>query len=600
MESEEYPIAPSRGTVERRLAAIFSADVVGYSRLMGEDEVATVRMLTMYREILGALIRRHRGRVVDSPGDNMLAEFSSVIDAVQCAVEIQQELRARNAEIPSARRMEFRIGINLGDVIVENERIYGDGVNIAARLESLANAGSICVSGTVYDQIENKLVLEYESLGEQSVKNIARPIRAYRIRTGNAESRVETSRGLSLSETTQPFLLPDKPSIAVLPFVNMSSDPEQEYFSDGITEDVITDLSKLSGLFVISRNSVLSYKGKAIKPEQVSTDLGVRYVLEGSIRKAGARVRISAQLIDAMTGYHLWAERYDRNLEDIFALQDEVTKKIVSALEVKLTEGEQRRLGRSLTKNVEAYDAYLRGLDFHARSTQEANVIAQQLFLKAVELDPQFATAHACVGWSYFEQWTMGWGNNAQALDLALASAQRAITADAPLSDGHRLLGVVYLWKKQHDLAITEMERALALDPNRADTYAALADIFNFSGRPEEAPILVEKAMRLNPQYPTWYLWDLGHAYYLLGRYEESIAIFKRALARNPDFLPAYLFLAIMYGDLGLPVEAQTVREPVLKLSPGFTLATLQQRLPYKDPEVLEHALDAARKGGLS
>jgi adenylate cyclase len=393
--------------------------------------------------------------------------------------------------------------------------------------------------------------------------------------------------------------LPDKPSIAVLPFVNMSSDSEQEYFSDGITEDLITDLSKLSGLFVISRNSILAYKGKAIKPEQVSTDLGVRYVLEGSIRKAGARVRITAQLIDAPTGHHLWAERYDRNLEDIFALQDEVTKKIVDALEIKLTEGEQRRLGRPLTINVEAYDCYLRGLDFHTRSTQAANRTAQQLFTRAIELDPQFATAHACLGWVYFEQWSVGWSNDPQTLEDAFSAAQKAIMTNPLLSDGHRLLGIVYLWKKQHDLAVTEMERALALDPNRADTYSAFADIYNFSGKPENSPSLVEKAMRLNPQYPNWYLWDLGHAYYLLRQYEEAIATFKRALTRNPDFIPAHGFLAIIHGETGSSEAARTAGETLQKLGPGFSLATLQQRLPYKDPAVLERVLHAAHKAGL-
>ncbi|MGE0681776.1 MAG: adenylate/guanylate cyclase domain-containing protein [Candidatus Binatia bacterium] len=602
MASEEYPVIAPPKTVERRLAAIFSADVAGYSRLMGEDEVATVRTLTTYREVMSAFIRQHRGRVVDSPGDNILAEFSSVIDALQCAVEIQQELRARNAELPPPRRMEFRIGINLGDVIVESERIYGDGVNIAARLESLADAGGVCISGTVYDQVENKLALEYESLGEQAVKNIAKPVRAYRIQGTPKRPSVSfspTRKEEPSAFQTPAFSFPDKPSIAVLPFVNMSSDPEQEYFSDGITEDIITDLSKLSGLFVISRNSVLTYKGKAIKPEQVSMDLGVRYVLEGSIRKAGARVRITAQLIDAPTGYHLWAERYDRNLEDIFALQDEVTKKIVDALEIKLTEGEQRLLGRPLTTNVEAYDCYLRGLDFHMRSMQAANRTAQQLFTRAIELDPQFATAHACLGWVYFEQWTVGWSNDPQTLEYAFAAAQKAIAANPLLSDGHRLLGIVYLWKKQHDLAAAEMERALVLDPNRADTYSAFADVCNFSGKPENSPSLVEKAMRLNPQYPNWYLWDLGHAYYLLRQYEEAIAIFKRALTRNPDFIPAHGFLAIIYGETGSAQEARTSGGMLQKLGPGFSLATLQQRLPYKDPAVLERVLHAARKAGL-
>jgi adenylate cyclase len=601
MASEEYPVISPPRTVERRLAAIFSADVAGYSRLMGEDEVATVRTLTAYREVMSALIQQHRGRVVDSPGDNILAEFSSVIDALQCAVEIQRELRARNAALPPPRRMEFRIGINLGDVIVEGERIYGDGVNIAARLESLADAGGVCISGTVYDQVENKLALEYESLGEQAVKNIAKPVRAYRIQetpkptVSFPPNRKEEPSSFQITA----FSLPDKPSIAVLPFVNMSSDPEQEYFSDGITEDLITDLSKLSGLFVISRNSVLTYKGKAIKPERVSADLGVRYVLEGSIRKAGTRVRITAQLIDATTGYHLWAERYDRNLEDIFAVQDEVTQKIVTALEVKLTEGEQNRLGRPLTKNIEAYDCYLRGRDYYDRSTREANLLAHQLFTKAIALDPQFASAHVYVGWTYFAQWSLGWSQDPQVLDQALAAAQQAIVADPLLSDGHRLLGIVYLWKKQYDLAVAEIERALVLDPNCADTYCALGEVFNFSSRPAETPELVEKAMRLNPLYPTWYLWALGHAYYLLRRYEDAIAVFKRALTRNPDFIPANGFLTIIYAEIDSPTEAKSAGGAVQKLSPGFSFATLQQRLPYKDPAVLERILHAARKAGL-
>jgi adenylate cyclase len=597
MSSEEHPT--SSASVTRRLAAILSADVKGYSRLMGDDEIATVRTLTAHRAVMAALIQQHHGRVVDSPGDNLLAEFASVVDALEGAVHIQQELKTRNANLPPTRRMEFRIGINLGDVIVEEERIYGDGVNIAARLESLAEAGGICISGTVYDQVETKLALRYEPLGEQTVKNIAKPVRAYRVLMEEATSRGKAplqDAGLLLSEKRQSLQLPDKPSIAVLPFVNMSSDPEQEYFSDGITEDLITDLSKLSGLFVISRNSVLTYKGKAIKPEQVSAELGVRYLLEGSIRKANNRVRITAQLIDAATGYHLWAERYDRNLQDIFALQDEVARSIVSSLQVKLTESDQHRLGRPLTTNLEAYDCYLRGLELYDRSTQEANLLAQRLFAKAVALDPRFATAHAYLGWTHFAQWTMGWSQDLHALDLALASAQRAVAVDAQLPIGHRLCGSAYLWKKQYELAIAEVEQALALDQNDADTYCALGDIFNFSGAPEETPGLVEKAMRLNPHYPTWYLWVLGHAYYLLRRYDAAITIFKRALARNPDFLPAHGFLVIIYGETGSLEEAQAAGAATLRLSPRFSQHTLQQRLPYKDPAMLERVLNAAQR----
>jgi adenylate cyclase len=584
-----------------------SADVKGYSRLMGADEVATIRTLTAYREIMGALIRQYRGRVVDSPGDNLLAEFVSVVDAVQCAADIQQELRTRNASLPPDRRMEFRIGINLGDVIVEGEHIYGDGVNIAARLESLAEPSGICISGTVYDQVETKLALRYEYLGAPAVKNIAKPVPAYRIRLEPkiASRRSETPLPLQpryaeiAPEQARTAVLPDKPSIAVLPFANMSSDPEQEYFSDGITEDLITDLSKLSGLFVISRNSVFLYKGKTVKPEQVGQELGVQYILEGSIRKANSRVRITAQLIDATTSYHLWAERYDRDLQDIFAVQDEVTRKIVAALEVKLTEREQQRLGRAPTGNLEAYDYYLQGLKCHALTTEEANVQARQLFERAIRLDPQFAAPYAYLGWTYFEQWVLGWNQSAEMLESAFTWGQRALALDGALSDGHRLLGIIYLWKKKYEQAIAEVEQAITLNPNCADGYAALGDVLNWVGRSAEAIELIEKAMRLNPQYPTWYLWNLGHAYYLAGRYEEAIATLKRVLIRNPDFMPAYAYLCTIYTELGHQQEAETEGAAFRRLAPQFSLEELRRRLPYKEATVRERVLDAACKAGL-
>jgi adenylate cyclase len=591
--------------MERKLTAILSADVKGYSRLMGEDEEATIRTLTAYREVMTTLIGRHRGRVVDSPGDNLLAEFASVVNAVQGAVEIQQELKLRNADLPHDRRMEFRIGINLGDVIVEGERIYGDGVNIAARLEGLAEPSGICISGTVYDHVETKLALQYEYLGAQVVKNITKPVPVYRVRLEPEKTTHEVTlplrpRHLEIApERVKTIALPDKPSIAVLPFANMSSDPEQEYFSDGITEDLITDLSKLSGLFVISRNSVFLYKGKAVKPEQVSHELGVRYVLEGSIRKAGKRVRITAQLIDATTGYHVWADRYDRDLQDIFALQDEVTQKIVTALEVKLTPGEQERLGQPLTNNFEAYDYYLRGLEYQLRFTKEANVQARQMYAKAVKLDPQFAAAYAQLGFAYFDQWSLGWSQDPQTLEQAFTLAQQAIAVDHLLPDGHRLLGIVYLWKKQHELAVAEARRALDLNPNHADSYVALGDILSWAGRAEETVPLVEKAMRLNPQYPVWYLWDLGHAYYLTGRYEEAIATFKRVLTRSPDFMPAHAYLAVIHSESGREEDAPSEGAEIMRLSPQLSLDALRQRLPYKDPVVLERVLTAARKAGL-
>src|SRR3989441_2369265 len=585
MNTEAHAASTPPARIERKLAAILSADVKGYSRLMGEDEVATIRTLTAYQEAMTTFIQQHRGRVVDASGDNLLAEFASVVDAVQCAVEIQRELKTKNADLPAPQRMEFRIGINVGDVIVEGERIYGDGVNIAARLEGLAEAGGICISGIVYDQVETKLALGYEYLGEQTVKNIAKPVQVY---------RVQMEVGASTPTA------PDKPSIAVLPFVNMSGDPEQEYFSDGITEDLITDLSKLSGLFVISRNSVFLYKGKAVKPEQVSQELGVRYVLEGSVRKAGSRVRITAQLIDATTGYHLWADRYDRDLQDIFAVQDDVTQQIVAALKVKLTGREQGRLGRTPTNILEAYDCFLRGLEYHAQRTQEANARARQMFERAIALDPQFAVAYAFLGRTYLMELVFQWEEKPQTAEQVFSLGQKAVALDDSQPTAHETLAYAYLGKKQHAQAIAEAERALSLDPNFADAYITLGDILSFAGRPEEAIRLVETAMRLNPCYPASYLWSLGHAYRLAGRYEEAIAALKRVLTRNPDHLTAHVLLAALYSGLGREAEARAEAAEILRVSPNYSLAVVRQRMPYQDPAELERTLDGLRQAGLT
>jgi adenylate cyclase len=577
-------------TVERKLAAILSADVKGYSRLMGEDEVATVRTLTAYREVMRTCIHQYRGRVVDAPGDNLLAEFASVVDAVQCAVEMQRELTSRNADLPASRKMEFRVGINLGDVIVEGERIYGDGVNIAARLEGLAEAGDLCISGAVYEQIENKLALTYEYLGEQAVKNITRPVLVYRVRVAPvvaaASKLVETPRR-DVSTPAQSF--PDKPSIAVLPFVNLSGDQEQEYFSDGITEDLITDLSKLSGLFIISRNSVFLYKGKAVRPEQVGQELGVHYMLEGSVRKARNRVRVSAQLVDATNGYHLWADRYDRELQDIFAVQDEVTRKIVAALQVTLTEREQKRLGRTPTNNLEAYDCYLRGLEYHAHRDKEANAHARQMFERAVALDPQFAAAYAWLGRTYVLEWMYQWSESPQTLEYAFALAQRAAALDDALPGAYQTLGYVHLSQKHYEQAIMEAEKAVALDPNDADACVTLAEILSCAGSAEEAVPWAEKALRLDPHYPTSYLFALGQAYYLTGRSDKAISTFKRVLTRNPNHFRAHFFLVVLYSDLGHKDQARAEAAECQQLSPQDYLERLRQKVPYKDQALLDH-----------
>ncbi|MSR12978.1 MAG: adenylate/guanylate cyclase domain-containing protein [Gammaproteobacteria bacterium] len=581
----------SAAPVIRKLAAILSADVKGYSRLMSTDEVATIRRLSAYRERMTGLIAQHRGRVVDSPGDNLLADFGSAVDALQGAVAIQDDLHLQNAELPVAQRMEYRIGINLGDVVVEGERIYGDGVNIAARLESLADGGGIRISGAVHEQVENKLTLSYTDLGEQTVKNIARPVRVYRVVLASSPAWTEAHPAPALA-------LPDKPSIVVLPFLNLSGDAEQEYFSEGITEDLITDLSKVSGLFVISRNSAFMYKGNTVRPEAISKELGVRYLLEGSVRKANSRVRITAQLIDATTNYHLWSERYDRELEDIFAVQDEVTRKIVAALEVKLTKSEQARIANVPTNNLEAYDSFLRGLERHTQRTREANTQARQMFERAVELDPQFAGAYAMLGRTYLTGLAFQWEDRVHGLAKLQEFAARAVALDDGLSIAHESLAYSYLGRKEHGQAIAAAERATKLDPNSADALVTLGEILCFAGRAGEAVEWVEKAMRLNPRYPTSYLWVLGQSYFFNGRIEDAIVTFKRVITHNPDHVTGHRMLAIIYGELGQIVDAQHEAREILRISPQFTLANVRDRTPYQDPKTIERIVGALMKAG--
>jgi adenylate cyclase len=572
---------------KRKLSAIFSADVKGYSRLMQEDELVTIRTLEDYRALVAEKIRKYRGRVVDSTGDNVLAEFPSVVDAVESAVEIQKELGAKNAELPENRRMEFRIGINLGDVVEEGERIYGDGVNIAARVESLADAGGICISGAVHDHIENKLALPFEYLGEKSVKNIKTPIRVYQVIMG------------AQSTTSDKTLdLPDKPSIAVLPFVNMSGDPEQEYFSDGITEDLITDLSKISGLFVIARNSVFTYKNRPVTAQQVSQELGVRYLLEGSVRKADERVRITAQFIDAFSGGHLWADRYDRDFGDIFALQDELTQRIVAVLSIKMGVEEHKRLAWKGTRNVSAYDLFLRGLEYFNQYTKEANVQARGMFKQALELDPGYAMAYEKMGWTHFIDWTMGWSDDPASLSNAFELAEKAASADDSIEGSHCLLGSVYLWRKQHDKAIELYEKALTLNPNYANGLSDLGGVLSFAGKPHKAVQLIEKAMRLDPFFP-FHFFFLGHAYFLTGSYEEALDALEKALDGNPDFFPARAFRAVTYAELGRDEEARAEIALILGRSPGTTTEVWRERLPYKRAEDLERVLAGLNKAGM-
>jgi adenylate cyclase len=577
---------------KRKLTTVFSADVAGYSRLMAKDEAGTVKTLKAYRKILAELIKQHRGRVVDSPGDNVLAEFTSVVDAVQCAVAVQKELQARNAELPEDRRMDFRIGVNLGDVIEEEGRIYGDGVNIAARLEGLADPGGICISKTAFDHIETKLPLGYEYLGEQTVKNIPKPVGAYRLLM---EPRV-TAVG---KERTAPPL-PEEPSIAVLPFANMSGDPEQEYFSDGLTEEIITGLSKIDKMFVIARNSTFSYKGKSVRVQQVGEELGVRYVLEGSVRKAADRVRITAQLIDAFTGRHLWADRYDRDLKDIFALQDEITMRVLTALRVTLTEGEQARVYDKGTQNLDSFLKLLRGQHYFLRFNEDDNVLARHEFQEALALEPENPVVHAMLGWTHLmDVWYGASESPEKSMERASELAQKAIALDETQDYAHSLLGHIYLLMREYDMAVAEGERAVALNPNGADAHAHLAMTLNFVGRPETAIMLLKKAIRFNPMPPNWYLTQLAHAYRFRGEYEEAIASLQKALKRNPDDVIAHIILATTYSMGGREEEARVEVKEVFRINPKFSLEFFVKTMPYKDPANTDLLLDTLRKAGL-
>jgi adenylate cyclase len=625
----------SKQDFKRKLTAILSADAKGYSRLMGDDEEATVSTITAYREAIGSVVHKHRGRVVDSPGDNILAEFGSVVDAVRGAVEIQKELKIRNTELPEHRRMEFRIGVNLGDVIHEEERIYGDGVNIAARIESLADGGGVCISGSAFDQVKNKLELGYEYLGEHSVKNIAEPVRVYRVlmepeAVGKVigERRVEPKRGHRVAlavaivllllvggviywRTVSPpvevasvekmaFPLPDKPSIAVLPFDNLSGDPEQEYFSDGITEEIISALSRVPKLFVIARNSTFTYKGKPVKVQQVSEELGVRYVLEGSVRKEGDKIRLTAQLIDALSGNHLWAERYDRKLSDIFAVQDEITKNIITSMQVELTDGEQARAVAKGTNNLEAYLKYLQATEYFRRFNPESNAMAKQLAEEAIALDPDYAWAYFILGRAHMvDVWLTSTKSPKDSMAKARELAQKAIALDDYLGEAHALLGYLFVMARKHDKAVALAEKAVSLNPNSSDIHYRLGKIFTFVGRWEEAILEYEKAIRLDPIPQNYYLWSLGYAYGWTGQYEEAIKWCEKAVRQKPDDLFAHLFSAVVYSFSGRDEEARVKAAEVLKINPKFSLEKYAKRCTYKNKTDCERLESALRKAGL-
>lgn len=636
---------PNEQNFKRKLTAILSADAVGYSRLMAEDETATVKTIASYREIMATLIKQHRGRVVDSPGDNLLAEFSSVVDAVQCAVAVQNEFQTRNAELAKNRRMEFRIGINLGDVIDEEDRIYGDGVNIAARLEALADPAGICVSKTAFDQIETKLPLGYEYLGEQSVKNIPKPVGAYRVlMTPDAAGKVIGEKRflgrfsrktamvaiialfivaggligwniyLQQSKKVEPasvenmaFPLPEKPSIAVLPFTNMSGDPQQEYIADGITENIITALSMISEMFVISRNSTFTYKDTPVKIKQVAEDLGVKYVLEGSLMRSEDQVRVTAQLIDTTSGHHLWAEQYERKMTDFFTLMDEITRKIVLSLQIELTEGERAHIWHDATDNFEAWALTVKGYNLLMSSlNQDPTVRARELFERAIKLDPTYSTAWTYLAFSHWNGAWMGWSESPEeSIKKAIELANKAKKLDETQAEVHNLFSYIYVHQKQYEKAIAEAERAIAISPNNTHCHACLAWALYSAGRFEEAAEVMKRAMRLSPYYEIWYLSNLGEALTMAGHYEEAISVNQQLLERGQkEKLPLWTsaaneWLAIGYSMSGREEKARYHVAELLKIDPDWSLEMEQQVYSYRNPADMDRHLDAMRKAGL-
>jgi len=622
--------------LKRKLAAILSADVAGYSRLMEEDEATTVQTLTAYRNTITSLIQQHRGRVVDSPGDNLLAEFISVVDAVQCAVETQELLKAKNSELPEDRRMQFRIGINLGDVIEEGNRIYGDGVNIASRIEAMADPGGICISMSVYNQIKKKLVLDYEDLGEHSVKNISEPIRVYRVPLERkaAPVKIAAAKKLKLkrwhwatlaaamvlisvaaalmiqyyvlrpapiepaSVDKLDYPLPDKPSIAVLPFVNLSGDPEQEYFADAISENIITELSRFDHLFVIARQSAFAYKGSTKKTNQISQELGVRYLLEGSVQKSDDQVRIIAQLIDAISGEHVWTGKFDRNLSNIFAIQDEITLTVVNTLSEKIWQVSAKGLSKKPSSNFKAWDYILRGRMHFRRYGKQENETARALFEKALELDPDLSQAYISVAWTHYMDWRF-WGSESEAIDKVEVWTNKAAALGENKAEIQFLLSRIALGRGRYDAAFAHMERALELSPNDTDLIYNYGTLLVYAGRSEESIPWFKKAMRLNPFHPDEWVSFLAAGYYYTHRYREVV---DTMAPKGRLLISDHALLSASYAQLGHIDEARAHVNEILKIDPEFTLSKFRRysQKVYKNENDIEHIIDGLRKAGLT
>lgn len=616
--------------LERKLSAIMYADVVGFSRLTGEDEEGTYRVLRDRLARITELIEGQGGRVVKYIGDAIMAEFSSAVAAVSCGEEIQLYLAESNEGLPEDRHIVFRIGINLGEVIVDGDDLFGDGVNVAARLEGLSDPGGVCVSASIHQQVEEKINCAFEDMGDQEVKNIAQPVRVYRVVTGAPAASRTGRRGRQKSRkgafvalagvivliagvaawwfAGAPGVQPDtvapatntRPSIAVLPFQNISGDKEQEYFADGITDDLINDLSKVSGLLVIARNSVFTYKNKPVKLMKVADELGVRYVVEGSVRRAADRVRVNVQLAEAESGEQLWADRFDRPIRDVFAVQDEVVGQIVSALAVQLSDREKRSVaaGRGTT-NLAAYEAFLKGREERSKFTFEAFNTAKAHFSEAVKLDPGFARAHSELANHYYEAWRIWNENRDDSLSMATGVAERAIALDPDLPRPHLLLAEILQFKGEPEEARKQAQKAFGIGLSDADSLASFGGFLRLDGRPKEAIKVLQQAIRLDPLHPPWYLGWLGHAYFLDGQYDRAIATLKLGIRRTPDFIVFHLYLAASYAASGRLEEAKASAARVLEINPNFTLTAYGAYLPHSQQVNREKDLAAMRQAGL-
>ncbi|MCA1371830.1 tetratricopeptide repeat protein [Bradyrhizobium sp. BRP14] len=582
-------------SIRRRLAAILAADVVGYSRLMERDEKSTHTLLmARWKEVLEPLVAIHQGRVFKRTGDGVFVEFGSAVNAVECAAALQQAMAAANRDMPEDRAIVLRVGVNLGDIMVEDSDLYGDGVNVAARLETLANPGGVAISDGVHEYVHGRVRIDFVDSGYHEVKNIERPVHVW-----SWSPNDRTNDPIKTAAETPPQL-PKKPSIAVLPFDNMSGDPEQGYFADGITEDIITDLSKVSGLFVIARNSSFAYKGKTPDIRKVSRELGVRYILEGSVRRATDRIRINAQMIDGMTGGHLWAERYDRGLEDIFAVQDEVTRTIVNALKVKLTAGEEERRESRGKVDPEAYDLLVRARQSILHFNSVSSLEARSMLERAVTIDPGLAAAYASLSITALTEFINQWnGATPDNLTQAFELAHKAIDTDNTEPQGHHALSLALAFMRRLDEAERAAERAIELDPNSASVYTALGGIRDFQGRHEDALALYTRAHRLDPQFDLS-LHFLGRALLSLGRFNEAEIAFKRRLTLAPRSDMTRFYLACLYGRIGRHEEARRCWREVLEVNPNFSLDHLKRALPYQDPNLLDRLMDGLRDAGVS